>query len=95
MKMKELRNYTEEAVKIFMERWFKEANCCQCDDCKLDVMAMMLNQLPPKYVATEKGALFAQMDEFDPQNRVDFITLMMQAADKVKYYPRHTKPADV
>jgi len=89
--MKILRNYTEEAVSLFMDRWFKEANCCQCDECRLDVQAMMLNQLPPKYVVTDKGALFAQMDEFDPQNRIDFITIMTQAVELVRIYPRHTK----
>ena len=87
--MKSLRNYTEEAVTLFMNRWFNEANCCHCEDCKLDVMALMLNQLPPKYVVTDQGALFAQMDEFDPQVRIDFISIMTQAADLVRIYPRH------
>ena len=87
--MKALRNYTEEAVQSFMNRWFEEANCCHCEDCRLDVMALMLNQLPPKYVVTEKGALFAQMEEFDPQVRIDFISLLTQSADLVRVYPRH------
>ena len=87
--MKALRNYTEEAVQLFMNRWFKEANCCHCDDCRLDVQALMLNQLPPKYVVTDQGALFAQMEEFDPQVRIDFISIMTQAADLVRIYPRH------
>ena len=87
--MKLLRNYTEEAVKDYMERWFKEADCCHCDDCRLDVMAIMLNQLTPKYVVTDKGALFAQMDDFEPQNRIDFIAIMTQAAEIVNKKPRH------
>ena len=87
--MKQLRNYTEEAVRLYVERWFKEADCCQCDDCRLDVMAIMLNQLPPKYVVTDKGALFAQMDDFEPQNRIDLITLMTKAADQVRNRPQH------
>ena len=94
---KALFNYTEAAVQQFMDRWFKEANCCHCEDCRLDVMAMMLNQLPPKYVVTEKGALFAQMNEFDPQVRIDFISIMTQAANLVRMYPRHTpnqQPSD-
>ena len=88
--MKALRNYTEEAVTLFMNRWFKEANCCQCEDCRLDVMALMLNQLPPKYVVTDQGALFAQMEDFDPQVKIDFISIMTQAADLVRIYPRHS-----
>jgi len=90
--MKALKNYTEEAVTFFMNRWFHEANCCHCDDCRLDVMALMLNQLPPKYVVTEQGALFAQMDDFDPQVRIDFTVIMSHAADLVRTYPRHKPP---
>jgi len=85
----QLRNYTEEAVNLFMDRWFKEADVCQCDSCRLDTMAIMLNHLAPKYVVTEKGALYAQLDDFDPQHRIDFMTIMTQAVQMVKNKPRH------
>ena len=85
----QLRNYTEEAVKLYMNRWFKEASSCQCEKCFLDVMAIMLNNLAPKYIVTDKGALYAQLDEFDPQNRIDFMTTMTQAVETVKKSPRH------
>jgi competence protein ComFB len=87
--MKHLRNYTEEAVNMFLDKWFKEADVCHCDECRLDVTAIMLNQLPPNYVVTDKGALFAQMGEFEPQNRIDLISLLTQAAKVVKDHPRH------
>ena len=86
---KYLRNYTEEAVTFFMDRWFKEADCCQCETCRMDVMAIMLNNLKPMYVVTEKGALFAQLEDFDPQNKIDFMTIMSQAVQIVNNGPRH------
>jgi len=88
--MRVLRNYTEEAVKLYLDRWFREADCCHCDDCRLDVMALMLNGLKPKYVVTDKGALWAQMDDFDPQNKTDFMINMTQAVQIVNKGPRHT-----
>jgi len=84
-----LRNYTEEAVKFYMDRWFDQADCCHCETCRLDVMALMLNNLKPKYVVTEKGALYAQLDDFDPQYKIDFMREMSQAAMTVKSGPRH------
>ena len=87
--MKQLRNYTEEAVKLYMDRWFKESDICQCENCRLDVMAIMLNNLKPKYVVTDKGALWAQMDDFDPQYKIDFMTAMTQAIQIVRNGPRH------
>jgi len=55
----------------------------------MDVMALMLNNLKPKYVVTDKGALYAQLDDFDPQYKIDFMTIMSQAAQIVKNNPRH------
>jgi len=88
--VKQLRNFTEEAVKLYMSRWFRDADICQCDDCRLDVMAIMLNNLAPKYVVTDKGALYAQLDDFDPQNKIDFMTAMTLAVKVVNKNPRHT-----
>ena len=85
----QLRNYTEDAVKLYMDRWYKDANICQCDSCRLDVMAIMMNNLKPKYVVTDKGALYAQLDDFDPQNKIDFMTAMTLAVKIVRLSPRH------
>ena len=89
MAEKRLRNFTEEEVKLYFERWFKDADVCHCDVCRLDVMALMLNSLKPKYVVTDKGALWAQMDDFDQQYRTDFMAVMTKAAKVVKNNPRH------
>ncbi|MDR2590922.1 MAG: late competence development ComFB family protein [Oscillospiraceae bacterium] len=86
---KQLRNYTEEAVSMYLDRWFKEADCCHCDLCRMNVMALMLNNLKPKYVVTDKGALFAQLDDFDPQHKIDFMTLMTKSVATVSNNPRH------
>jgi len=87
--MKRLRNYTEEAVRLYLDRWFLQADVCHCDLCRLDVMAIMLNTLEPKYVVTDKGELYAKLSDFDPQYKVDFMTIMSQAAKVVKDIPRH------
>ena len=89
MSQKFLRNYTEEAVKLYMDRWFEQADVCHCDICHMDVMAIMLNNIKPKYVVTDTGALYAQLDDFDPQYKIDFMTIMSQAAQIVKKGPRH------
>ena len=87
--MKHLRNFTEEAVKLYLVRWFEQADVCHCDTCRLDVTAIMLNNLKPKYVVTDTGALYAQLDDFDPQYKIDFMTILSQAAKIVKNGPRH------
>ena len=87
--MKQLRNFTEDEVNHFLNKWFIDADVCHCDICRLDVAAIMLNNIKQKYIVTEKGALYAQLRDFDPQHKVDFITIMNQAAKIVKNSPRH------
>jgi competence protein ComFB len=55
----------------------------------MDVMAIMLNNLKPKYVVTDTGALYAQLDDFDPQYKIDFMTVLSQAVKIVSNSPRH------
>jgi competence protein ComFB len=55
----------------------------------MDVMAIMLNNLKPKYVVTDTGALYAQLDDFDPQYKIDFMTVLSQAVKIVGDSPRH------
>ena len=87
--MKFLRNYTEEAVKRYLDKWYKDADVCQCEGCRLDVMAIMMNNLKPKYVVTDTGELYAQLDDFDLQNRVDFMSELTSAVKIVNSRPRH------
>ena len=87
--VRQLRNFTEEAVKLYIDRWYKDADICQCDDCRLDVEAIMLNNLPPKYVVTDTGALYAQLTDFDPQNKLDYMVALTQAVKIVSKAPRH------
>ena len=87
--MKQLRNYTEEAVQTYVDKWFPKIDVCQCESCRLDVMAMMLNQIQPHYVVTDKGALFAQLNGIDVQNVVDMVSYFTSAVETVKKKPRH------
>ena len=87
--MKQLRNYTEEAIKVYLDRWYKEADVCQCESCRLDVMAIMLNNMTSHYVVTDKGELYAQMSDFDPQYKADMMTAMGLAVQAVNSFPRH------
>ena len=87
--MKQLRNYTEDAVRVYVERWLPEADICQCESCRLDVMAIMLNNMKSHYVVTDKGALFAQMTDFDPQTKIDMMSNMSLAIRIVRENPKH------
>ena len=88
--MKELKNFTEEAISRFVEKELPNTDTCQCESCRLDIMAIMLNDFKAHYVVSKKGALYAQMDEeFDLQRRIDFMSSMAKAVQIVRDKPRH------
>lgn len=62
---------------------------CTCLKCHADIMALALNQLPPKYVVSEKGKLISQIEATLPQNKADNIAAVVAACKLVQQAPRH------
>ena len=92
--MRQLRNFTEESIKAFIDKELPLHDVCQCDYCRLDVLAIMLNEFKAHYVVTEQGALFAQLaEQFEPQYRIDLLSSMAHAVQIVRDRPRH-EPLD-
>jgi competence protein ComFB len=91
MSVKKLRNYNEEWVRSYLDRNISSYDVCECDDCRLDIMAIALNKLPPQYVVTEKGAIFAAVSEMSHQRMVDLATAVTEAVLTVSSRPRHGK----
>jgi len=84
-----LKNYMEDAVAQNMGVLIQESGICKCDKCRLDVMALSLNALKPHYVVSEAGNMYAKLSEFDNQNKVDIISAITAAIEKIKTSPRH------
>jgi hypothetical protein len=53
-----LKNYMEEIVLNLMEGVLDDINMCKCELCVKDIAALALNDLPPKYIVSEKGELY-------------------------------------
>ena len=88
--MKEqVKNYMEELVFEKLEQYMSMSGCCTCDGCKQDVAAIVLNNLPPKYVVTEKGALITKAGILKPQFEIDLMAKVVEACKVVSASPRH------
>lgn len=84
-----LKNYMEEVVSSLIDDVIKEIDVCKCEKCKMDIMAISLNNLPTKYVVTEKGELYSKVNLLRLQVEVDVITEITKAAMMVKQRPKH------
>lgn len=86
----ELQNYTEIMIDHLMESVLKNYDdICKCDKCLLDIKAIALNSLPPRYVVSEKGELYKKVEELDTQIQVDVIRAITKAIEQVRNNKRH------
>jgi len=79
----------EEAVIYKTNDILKIMNICKCEKCKLDIIAIALNDLPSKYVVTQIGELYAKVNELTQQFEVDIETSIVKAAVQVARSPKH------
>jgi len=62
---------------------------CTCTRCRLDIAAIALNHLPPRYVVTEMGAVFSRVSSLDVQIVADTVQELTRAVEIVRKGPRH------
>ena len=84
-----IKNYMEEVVLNLMDDVLDDIIMCKCEACVMDIAALALNDLPPKYIATEKGELYSKVNSLKNQFEVDVIAALTKAAVLVKRSPRH------
>jgi len=84
-----VKNYMEHVVDLKIDAIIKSIDMCGCEKCRLDVKAIALNNLPPRYVVTSKGILYSKLNELELQFEVDVQNEIVKAAMIVKENPRH------
>lgn len=87
--MNTYRNVMEMLVVQKLEEMWDTLDCCKCEKCKLDIIACTLNQLPPKYVVTKEGELYARLCELNNEHEVEIIIALAKAVKTVKDKPKH------
>lgn len=87
--MPEYKNVMEDLIEEEFDGLKPSLDCCTCDDCRNDMIAYALNQLPPKYVATRKGEVYSKTFILRNQHRTDIMAALTKAAKVVKENPRH------
>lgn len=84
-----LVNLAELMVRENLETVMERMNICDCNVCKKDVMAIALNTLPTRYVTTDRGKQYIQLETYKKQYEVDVMAALTKACVKVKVAPRH------
>lgn len=85
----EVKNVMEELVFESIDKNIGMLQCCSCPQCKADIAACVLNHLPPRYVATEKGKLFTKVEQMGRDMKTEIMVQVIRAAEIVRKSPRH------
>lgn len=86
----EVKNYMEIVVNNLLPSILKlNPDVCDCEKCKSDIKAIALNNLPPRYIATESGEVYSKINALATQFEADVINSIIQAIEIVKRSPRH------
>jgi competence protein ComFB len=87
--MFKVKNTMEEVINKNMDSILNIMNICKCEKCRMDIMAISLNDLPAKYVVTETGELYTKVRELEQQFEVNVETAIIKAAIFVTKNPQH------
>ena len=85
-----LYNVMEEVVRDVLMQYKDQLHMtCQCEQCLNDIMAIALNELPPRYIANEQyGPYVRAAHVADRQGATNIILIVTKAATFVSGKPR-------
>ncbi|GAB6180964.1 hypothetical protein JCM14036_22830 [Desulfotomaculum defluvii] len=89
-----IKNYTELAVEDMLDDVLnkyaeKNPGTCTCARCRLDIMAITLNNLPTRYVVTDKGGIYTKVDIEQIGGKAQIVAAIINSIKAVQKNPRH------
>jgi competence protein ComFB len=85
----ELKNYMEIVVEDAMDEELANINeeWAKTHKARLDIMAIVLNRLPARYIVTDKGRIMTKIKETEVQFQADILREMVRAIKIVRDNP--------
>ena len=81
-------NVMEGLVMEKLDITLQKMNCCKCDRCKDDIVALALNSLKPMYIVGTSDEIDSRKSEFSKQG-LEVTTAVLKAVLTVRRNPRH------
>ena len=82
-------NVCEQIVRALAPEYIERFHVCSCDRCFIDVVALTLTNLPPKYVVVEKAETMPLIDYYSRKFQTQVMAEMVKACLTVQKNPRH------
>lgn len=83
-------NVMQSLVEEKVDKYIRLFNLCTCPRCKIDVIALTLSNLPPKYVVVQQNEAIPMLSVYESRYNAMVISQVMWACKKVMDNPRHS-----
>ncbi|MEG2144816.1 MAG: late competence development ComFB family protein [Oscillospiraceae bacterium] len=83
------RNVMEIIVEQRLDEMLKNSNCCKCEKCREDMIAIVLNNIKTNYVSSDKGTLYAKAEMLSTENDFEVMKQIAYAMKIVSEKPHH------
>ncbi|MDR3294351.1 MAG: late competence development ComFB family protein [Clostridiales Family XIII bacterium] len=88
-KSRNLINLSEILTKELLPSVMEKMEVCVCPVCTANVLALALNTLPTRYVTSDVGKQYTQLEVYKKQYELDVLLALTKACLRVKQTPRH------
>ena len=84
-------NVTQALVEDKADKYIKMFGLCNCNRCRIDVIALALSNLPAKYVVAKPHELIPRLSMYEQKYNAAVVTQVMSACRKVLERPHHER----
>jgi competence protein ComFB len=89
--MYKLINQWEPIVYDYLQEYIKSMGVeCSCERCQADMMAIILNKLPPRYAVSLRGEVLTSTESCTAPIKTQILIEIINAAKLVGASPSHT-----
>ena len=83
-------NIMEEIVKNHLDDIMsKRPQLCKCSKCIDEIMAIVLSNLPAKYITTDSGAMHILIEQVRVEKSSEILKELMKAIEYLQEHPLH------
>lgn len=85
-----VHNVMEDLIRAEIDEYIDSLGICTCPVCRRDLLTLTLNNVKPKYVTSEKGAVITKAERITSRDeQIRLLTEITYCAQMVKQRPRH------
>lgn len=84
-------NLMEKIMANKLDEIWNKFEGCKCERCRDDILACALNRVPPRYVVSQEGELYARVESMNADYELELVKIISQSINVVASNPSHEK----